>query len=284
MEALKEREAVAGLRYRDLAFEAQQHALLEARTKFQKQQDAEARVGEMGEELSRIINSTGPSTGKAKSMFTHVMKNPSFYQTQLGGSMYKSALSSIPGFETLTPMHKMALDYATKINSAEAVRTVLNSANVPKDLADAMTTAAEHEEARQQAVIRNYNKQGGTVIKDIVKVALDSVQNAESKDASHATIVGSANNVLQAATLLGFADASIEALKATMLVAPKVNTKTGVEGKAASQALLNAVQVAASQLRFYVATMNSVATRGATGGRPDPSTRPGSGMGVPPRE
>ena len=284
LDALKEREAMAGLRYRDLAFETQQQSLLDAKTKFQKQQEAEARVGEMGDELGRIINSPGSSTAKAKSMFTHVMKNPSFYQTQLGGSMYKSAMASLPGFETLTPMQKTALDYATKVNSPEAVRQIVNSADVPKELADSMTKAAEHEAARQQAVLRNYNKQGGAAMTNIIKVAMDSIQNAESKDANHATVVGAANDVLQAATYLGFADASIEALKAALQVAPKADTKLKVEGNEESKALLNAIQVAASQLRFYVATLNSVATRGATGGRPDPSTRPGSGMKVPPRE
>lgn len=286
VDAMKERDAMAGLRYRDLAFEAQQHSLLEAKTKFQKQQDAEARVGEMGDELSRIINSTGSSTDKAKSMFTHVMKNPSFYQTQLGGSLYKSAMSAVPGFETLTPMHKIALDHATRVNSPTAVNSILNAAKVSPEITAAMTRAASDESARKTAALQNYNRRGGANINAILKVAMDAVARAESKDATQETLIGAANNVLQAASQLRFKDSSMDTLAEVMKVPVKADPGKAVAA-VKSPALLNALQVAISQLRFYVATLSSQAQLGdpSRGSRPNPSARPRGleGMGVPPK-
>lgn len=286
VEAMKERDAMAGLRYRDLAFETQQQALLQAKTKFQQQQDAESRVGEMGDELSRIINSTGSSTGKAKSMFTHVMKNPSFYNTQVGGSLYKSAMSAVPGFETLSPMHKIALDHATRVNSPTAVNSILNAAKVSPEIISAMTRAASDESARKTAALQNYNRQGGANINAILKVAMDSVSRSESKDATQETLVGASNNVLHAARQLGFEDPSLTTLEEVMQV--EVKSDPGKAVKAVkSPALLNALQVAISQLRFYVATMGSQAQLGDLSRRskPNPSARPRGleGMGVPPK-
>ena len=283
LNALKERDALTGLRARDLAFEAQQFSLLEARSKFQRQQEAEARVDEMGETLTDIINSPGPSTSKAKKLFSHSLQNPSFYQTQLGSSMYKTALASLPGFESLSPMDKTALNYATRINDPAAIKTILGDTGIESNLMDAMVSAAETEQKRQERISQNYNRRGGSLVDDMLKVAADSVSDAEKNDATLLSVQSAATALIRVANRIGYKGDSIEAVKNLMDVKPAV--RNNEESGKTQQDLLAAVKQLEKDLQFFVIDRKGqaipTAQVGGQRGNINPSSRK---FGVPAKQ
>ncbi len=282
-EAFKSQQAVQGLRARDLSMEQAEMGLTAAADKLEKIRDAEARSQEMGNILGDIVNSPGSSTDRAKKMFSHVVKNPQFYSTDIGEAMHKSALSAA-GIE-MSPLKQDLLSYATRVNSPTAIKALLAESDLPENIKQSMVEAATEENRRKEAIARSYNKSGGKWVENNFKVATDAYNKALMSSAKSSTIVNASNLVIQVAQKFGFTDPIILELKKA-LEAPVEEDKRG--SSRISAVLLEKLQAAYSALSFFVNDLEAARMGQASPvrSRRDPSVRPTtkmSGLGVPAR-